>query len=82
MSELTSIKIPVQVRDRLAVAAEARGITVRSLLDALSRRAVDEALMARVGGEMARLEAEGPTEWAGYLAEGREWDEATVAPVT
>lgn len=82
MSELTSVKIPVEVRDRLAAAAQARGITVRFLLDELSRRAVDDALMARVGGEMARLEAEAPEEWAGYLAEGREWDEATVAPVT
>lgn len=81
MSELTSVKVPVQVRDRLAVAARARGMTVRALLDELSWQAADEALMAQVAGEMTHLREDAPTEWSAYLDEGREWDEATVAPI-
>ncbi len=81
MSELTSVKISVQVRDRLAVAARARGITVRSLLDELSHRAADEALMGQVGDEMTRLRVESPDEWAAYVDEGREWERATIAPL-
>lgn len=78
MSELTSLKVPVQVRDRLAVAAKARGLTVRALLDELSRQAADEALMARAAVEMARLRDSDPQEWTCYLDEGRSWEQGTV----
>ncbi len=78
MSELTSVKVPVHVRDRLAVAASARGLTVRALLDELSRQAADEALMARAGADMARLRESDPQEWADYLDEGLCWEQCTV----
>lgn len=78
MSELTSLKVPVHVRDRLATAAKARGLTVRALLDELSRHAVDEALMARATAEMARLRDSDPQEWASYLDEGQSWEQGTV----
>lgn len=78
MSELTSVKIPVEVRDRLALAAKARGLTVRALLGELSQQAADDALMTRAAAEMSRLRESDPPQWADYLDEGREWEERTV----
>jgi len=78
MSELTSLKVPVQVRDRLAIAAKARGLTVRALLDELSRHAADQALMAQAAAEMTRLRDSDPQEWTHYLDEGRGWEQGTV----
>lgn len=81
MPELTSVKIPVQVRDRFAVAARARGITVRALLDELSRRAADEALMSQAAADMVRLRDTDPHEWSEYVDEGRSWEGGTVDPI-
>lgn len=78
MSELTSMKVPVQVRDRLALAAKARGLTVRALLDELSRQAADAALLEQAAAEMARLRESDPQQWAEYLDEGTAWEEGTV----
>lgn len=78
MSELTSVKIPVQVRDRLAAAAKARGMTVRALLDELSRQAADAALMDQVGDQMAQLRESDLPAWDEYLDEGRDWEQGTV----
>jgi len=78
MSELTSLKVPVHVRDRLAIAAKARGLTVRALLDELSRHAADEALMAQAAAEMAWLRDSDPQEWTRYLDDGRVWEQGTV----
>lgn len=74
MSELASLKVPVQVRDRFAVAARARGVTVRALLDDLSLRVVDAALMEKAARQMTRLRDTDPDAWADYLAEGRAWE--------
>jgi hypothetical protein len=60
------------------VAARARGVTVRALLDELSRRAADEALMAQAAGAMARLSETDQQAWADYLDEGRLWEAGTV----
>lgn len=78
MPDLTSVKIPVQVRDRLAVAAKARGITVRALLDELSRQAADQALMAQAADDMTRLREHAPQEWDDYIGEGDAWEAGTV----
>jgi regulator of RNase E activity RraB len=78
MSELTSLKVPRQVRDRLAIAAKARGLTVRALLDELSRQAVDAALMDQAAERMAHLRETDPDGWADYFDEGRAWEEGTV----
>jgi len=77
MSELTSLKVPRHVRDRLAAAANARGITVRALLDDLSRKAEDTAAMEQVAKEMVRLSETDPLGWNEYLDEGRAWEERT-----
>lgn len=78
MSPLTSIKVPVEVRDRLGVAAKARGLSVRALLDELSRQAADDALMDQAAAQMARLRESDPEAWNEYLDEGRGWEQGTV----
>jgi len=78
MSELTTIKVPSQVRDRFAAAAELRGMTVRALLDQLSRQAADAALMDQAAQQMRQLREADPEAWNDYLAEGDEWEEATT----
>jgi hypothetical protein len=77
MSNLTSLKVPPEVRDRFAAAAEARGMTVRALLDRLSHQAADAALMEQVGTQMAELRESDPDAWNEYVAEGRGWEERT-----
>lgn len=78
MPEMTSIKVSLATRDRLAIAAGARGTTVRALVDELSRQAVDTELMRQAGAEMAALRDTDPEEWGSYLAEGAAWEQGTV----
>lgn len=73
MSEMTSIKVSSLVRDRLAKAAKARGVTMRVLLEDLSLSAMDDALMDAAAEKMARLRDSDPHEWAVYVEEGRDW---------
>jgi hypothetical protein len=81
MSELTSLKVPAEVRDRLATAAKVRGLTVRALLDQLSREVVDAALMEQAARQMSQLREADPDAWDDYLAEGRRWEEGTAEPL-
>ena len=81
MSNLTSLKVPVEVRDRFATAAKVRGLTVRALLDQLSRQVVDTAMMELAARQMSQLEEADPVAWDDYLAEGRHWEEGTVEPL-
>jgi len=78
MSEMTTLKVSRQARDRFAAAAKARGLSVRALLDELSRRAADAALMEQVARQMAQLRDTDPDAWADYLDEGRSWEEGTI----
>ena len=66
------------MRDRLATAARARGVTVRALLEHLSRRAADEALMEQAARQMRHLRDTNPASWAEYVQEGTAWEEGTV----
>jgi len=81
MSALTSIKVTTEVRDRFASAATLRGVTVRALLDRLSREVADAALMEQAAGQMSRLHEADPDAWDDYLSEGREWEERTGEPL-
>jgi hypothetical protein len=81
MPELTSLKVPFHVRDRFAEAARARGITVRALLDQLSRDALDSALLELAAQQMAHLRETDPAAWTDYVEEGRTWEEGTVEPL-
>lgn len=78
MSNLTTIKIPIQVRDRFAAAAEVRGMTVRALLDQLSRQVADAALMEQAAQQMRQLRETDPEAWDDYLAEGSHWEAGTI----
>lgn len=81
MSELTSLKVPLEVRDRFAAAAKARGLTVRALLDQLSRDVADSAMMERAASQMTHLQKADPRAWADYVGEGRRWEEGTIEPL-
>ncbi len=81
MSDLTSLKVPPAVRDRFAAAAKARGLTVRALLDQLSREVADTAMMEQAARQMSELREADPDAWTDYLAEGRHWEERTVEPL-
>src|SRR5664280_2289087 len=78
VSNLTSVKIPIEVRDRFAAAAEVRGITVRALLDQLSCQVEDAALMEQAARQMRQLREVDPEAWGNYLTEGGQWEEATI----
>lgn len=78
MPGLTSLKIPVAVRDRFAATAKARGITVRALLEELSRTVADEMLMDTVAGQMGLMQETDPDRWRDYLAEGTAWEDSTI----
>ena len=81
MSDLTSLKVPLEVRDRFAAAAKVRGVTVRALLDQLSRDVADAALMEQAGRQMSQLREADPGAWKDYLAEGRHWEGGTIEPI-
>jgi hypothetical protein len=78
---LTSLKVPPEVRDRFATAARIRGLTVRALLDQLSREASDTALMEQAARQMSQLQETDPDAWGDYLAEGRRWEEGAAEPL-
>ena len=78
MSDLTSIKVPSEVRDRFATAARVHGVSVRALLEQLSRYAADTALMEQAAQQMSHLREADPDAWDDYLTEGRRWEEGTA----
>jgi hypothetical protein len=74
---MTSIKVDVAVRDRLARVAKASGVTMTSLL-----RDVTSELEARMNWTLIeasyqRLREESPDEWAAYMVELDAWDSVT-----
>jgi len=75
------MKVPSEVRDRFATVANLRGVTVRALLDHLSRDVADAALMEQAARQMSRLQEADPDAWNDYLAEGRQWEDRTVEPL-
>jgi hypothetical protein len=78
MTDWTTIKVPRHVRDRLATAARLRHVTVRALIDDLSRKAADEALMEQAAAQMQQLRESDPEAWAEYLREGTTWEQGTI----
>jgi predicted transcriptional regulator len=76
--EITTIKVPRELRDRLARLARERRVTMAQVLEGAVRRLEREAFHARVHADLTRLRDEDPAEWESYLAEGREWERATV----
>jgi hypothetical protein len=75
MTDMTTIKVSVQTRDRLKTLADEDHLT----MDAELARTLDRAEEARfwegVRADYARLQAD-PQEWADYVSELAEWDHA------
>jgi uncharacterized protein with von Willebrand factor type A (vWA) domain len=73
MTDMTTIKVSVETRDRLKKLADEDHLT----LDAELARTLDKAEEARfwtgVREDYARLQAD-PAEWADYVSELGEWD--------
>jgi hypothetical protein len=75
MTDMTTIKVSAQTRDRLKRLADEDHLT----MDAELARTLDKAEEARfwvgVQADYARLQAD-PDEWADYVSELAEWDHA------
>lgn len=75
MTEMTTIKVSAQTRDRLKKLADEDHLT----MDAELTQALDKVEEARfwegVQTDYARLQAD-PKEWSSYVRELAEWDEA------
>jgi hypothetical protein len=73
MTDMTTIKVSVETRDRLKRLADEDHLT----LDAELARTLDKAEEARfwagVKEDYARLQAD-PQQWADYVSEIAEWD--------
>ena len=66
----TTIRVPVQTRDRLAVQARARGVSIAALLTELASRAEHEAIF-RAERDATRAEANAHA----VHDEERDWDD-------
>ena len=53
-------------------------MTVRALLDQLSRQLADATLMDQAAQQLRHLSETDPEAWNDYLAEGGRWEEATT----
>jgi hypothetical protein len=67
----TTIRVPVQTRDRLAAQAHARGVSIAAFLTELASRAEHEA-MFRAERDATRAEADA----LAVHEEERDWDDA------
>jgi hypothetical protein len=77
MTEMTTIKVSVQTRDRLKRIADENRLTMDAALSQLLEQAEDARFWAGVRADYARLRAD-PEQWAEYTGELAEWD-ATAA---
>jgi hypothetical protein len=68
----TTIRVPVQTRDRLAAQARQRGVSVAALLTELAARAEHDAIFSA-----ERDEARSDADARAARDEDRDWDDAT-----
>jgi hypothetical protein len=73
MTEMTTIKVSVQTRDRLKRLADEDRLTMDAALSRALDQAEDARFWAGVRADYARLQAD-PEEWADYVGELAEWD--------
>jgi hypothetical protein len=76
MTEMTTIKVSVQTRDRLKRLADEDHLTMDAELSRVLDLAEDVRFWAGVQADYARLQAD-PKDWADYTAELAEWDLTT-----
>jgi LPS sulfotransferase NodH len=76
---VTTIKVDVDVRDRLAAVAQARGKTMGALLAEVAKRLADEHHAEEILAAYTRLKDQDPAGWQAYLEELAAWDAGTTA---
>jgi hypothetical protein len=76
MTEMTTIKVSVQTRDRLKRLADEDRLTMDAVLSQVLDRAEDARFWEGVHADYARLQAD-PQQWADYVTELAEWDITT-----
>ena len=76
MTEMTTIKVSVQTRDRLKRLADEEHLTMDAALSRVLDKTEDARFWEGVRADYARLQAD-PEEWADYLGELAEWDATT-----
>jgi hypothetical protein len=73
MTDMTTIKVSVETRDRLKRLADEDHLTLDAELNRALDRAEDLRFWEGVREDYARLQAD-PQEWADYAGELAEWD--------
>jgi hypothetical protein len=73
MTDMTTIKVSVQTRDRLKRLADEDHLTMDAELAQTLDKAEEARFWAGVRADYARLQAD-PAEWADYTVELAEWD--------
>jgi hypothetical protein len=76
MTEMTTIKVSVQTRDRLKRLADEEHLTMDAALSRVLDKTEDARFWEGVRADYARLQAD-PEEWADYVGELAEWDTTT-----
>ena len=76
MTEMTTIKVSVQTRDRLKLLADEEHLTMDAALSRVLDTTEDTRFWEGVRADYARLQAD-PEEWADYVGELAEWDATT-----
>jgi hypothetical protein len=77
---MTTIKVDVTVRDRLASVAKARGVTMASLMRDISSELEARLRWSVIETAYQQLRQEDPQAWAEYVAELDAWDSAAADP--
>jgi hypothetical protein len=73
----TTIKVDTTVRDRLAILARERGISMGNLLAEVTETLERQAFFKRAQEQLERLRREDPAGWNADRAESRSWQEGT-----
>ena len=76
MTEMTTIKVSLETRDRLKRLADEDHLTMDAALSLVLERAEDARFWEGVHADYARLQAD-PRQWADYVGELAEWDTTT-----
>jgi hypothetical protein len=76
MTEMTTIKVSAQTRDRLKRFADMGHLTMEAALSQILDQAEDARFWEGVRADYARLQAD-PEQWAEYAGELAEWDATT-----
>jgi predicted transcriptional regulator len=73
----TTIKVDSGVRDRLALLARERGITMGALLAEAAERLEREAFFVAARKQLSRLQQDDPLAWKADRAEAASWQAGT-----